>query len=190
MKKLFKILIAASVLSTGYAHAVDPERVGECADYADRYQATAEAQERFGQLRGSCEGIYDIDGVLYARAQAVIRSNRGGTVRIYLPATDTTIEAKPDSTGRVWVGNRKMRVRDLNRGDEIGIYLHLDRFFTEKVTEIALATPDESTEEIVMAPVREVAALPTTASPLPAIALLSGLLLTAGLFIRRFRRVA
>jgi len=190
MNKLFKILIAASVLSAGYAHAVDPQRIGDCADFADEYQATAEAQERFSDLRGSCEGIYEINGARYARAQAVVRSNRGGTVRLYLPATDKTIEATPDSTGRVYVGNRKYRIRDLNRGDEIGIYLSMDRFFEERVTEIALATPDESAETHVVAPVQEVAALPTTASPIPAIALFSGLLLTAGLFIRKFRRVA
>ncbi len=190
MNKFFRILIAASVLSAGYAHAVEPQRIGDCADFADQYQATAEAEERFSQLSGSCEGIYEINGARYARAQAVVRSNRGGTVRLYLPATDKTIETRPDSSGRVYVGNAKYRIRDLNRGDEIGIYLSLDRFFEDRVTQIALATPDASADPVVVAPVQEVAALPTTASPIPAIALFSGLVLTAGLFIRKFRRVA
>ena len=62
----------------------------------------------------------------------------------------------------MYVGNRKLRLRDLSRGDEIGIYLSVDKFAEEKVDEIAFATADESTEEIVVAPVEEIAALPTT----------------------------
>jgi hypothetical protein len=55
-----------------------------------------------------------------------------------------------------------MRVRSLNRGDEIGIYLSVDKFAQERVTEVAFATEDEHIEAIVVAPVEEVAALPTT----------------------------
>ena len=55
-----------------------------------------------------------------------------------------------------------MRVSTLGRGDKIGIYLSVDKFANERVTEIAFATEDEHVEEIVVAPVEEVAALPTT----------------------------
>ena len=190
MSHIIKILIGVLLLSSGYAYAVQPKRVGDCAEYRDRYQATEEAKTRFAGLEGTCEGIYDIDGVLYARAQAVIRSNRSGTVRLYLPATDKTIEAKPDQSGYVYVGGQKIRVRNLNRGDEIGIYLHLDKFFTEKVSEVAFATADTDEAPITIAPVTEVSALPTTASPVPALALVSGLFLAAGLFVRGLRRSA
>jgi len=191
MRKLIKpIIFASSLAVAGPALAVDPQRLGDCADFADRYQATAETRERFAQLRGSCEGIYDIDGAMYARAEMVVRSNRGGTVRLYLPATDQTVEVKPDMNRRVYVGGRKVRVRDLNRGDEIGLYLSMDRFFEERVTEVAFATEEGSAEEVYIEPVQEVTALPTTASPLPALGLFSGLLLAAGLFLRGYRRSA
>jgi hypothetical protein len=91
---------------------------------------------------------------------------------------------------RVNIGGRKVRPRDLNRGDEIGIYLSLDKFFENKVDEIAFATEESNPEPIAIAPVVEVAALPTTASPLPALALLSGLILAGGLFMRGRRRSA
>jgi hypothetical protein len=191
MRTLVKpIIFAVGLAAASPAVAVDPQRVGDCADFADRYQATAEASERFAQLRGSCEGVYDIGGALYARAEMVVRSNRAGTLRLYLPASDQTVEVKPDMSRRVYVGGRKVRVRDLNRGDEIGLYLSLDRFAEDRVTEVAFATEEGAAEEVYVEPVQEVTALPTTASPLPALGIFSGLLLAAGLFLRGYRRSA
>jgi hypothetical protein len=183
-------MVAFALVGTSSALAVDPQRLGDCADYADRYQATAETRERFGQFAGACEGVYDIDGALYARAEMVVRSNRAGTMRLYLPASDTTIEVQPDMNRRVYVGGRKVRVRDIDRGQEVSLYLSLDRFFEDRITEVAFATEEGSAEEVYVEPAREVAALPTTASMLPAAGLLSGLLLGAGLFLRGYRRLS
>ena len=55
-----------------------------------------------------------------------------------------------------------MRVSSLSRGDEIGIYLSVDRFAEERVTEVAFATEDDHESAVVVAPTEEVAALPTT----------------------------
>jgi hypothetical protein len=190
MKSLGKLLMVAFAFAgTAPAFAVDPQRLGDCADFADRYQATAETRERFSQFAGACEGVYDIDGALYARAEMVVRSNRAGTMRLYLPASDKTIEVKPDMNRRVFVGGRKVRARDLNRGDEISLYLSLDRFFEDRITEVAFATEEGSSEEVYVEPAQEVAALPTTASALPTVGLISGLLLAAGLFLRGYRRL-
>jgi hypothetical protein len=161
--KLIKTLVVACAFSAVSAYAVDPVRSETtCDQLGDKYEATAEAKERFSDLAGACEGVYDIDGKLYVRSQAVIRQVRGSKVRLYLPATDHTFEVKAQSDGRVWVGGRKMRVRDMSRGDEIGIYLSVDKFAEEKVDEIAFVAPEESAEEIVVVEVEEVAALPTT----------------------------
>ena len=118
----------------------------------------------------------------------MIRRASRGTVTLYLPATDRTFDATPDPSGRVWVGNRKMRVRDMNRGDEIGIYISIDKFFQDSVDEVAFAVPDDSAESHAIVPLAPAASLPTTASVLPALGLGSGLLLAAGLFMRRFRK--
>jgi len=133
-----------------------------CDERRDKYEPTAEAQERFADLQGSCEGVYTINGALYVRTEAVIRKKGMKTVTLYLPATDHTFEVTPDPNGRVWVGDRKMRMRDMNRGDRIGIYLSVDKLGTEKVDTIHFATDDEVTEESVEVTVEEVAALPTT----------------------------
>jgi len=161
--KLIQTLVVASAFCAVSAYAVDPVRSETtCDQLGEKYELTAEAKERFADLAGSCEGVYDIDGKLFVRSQAVIRQKWGNKVRLYLPATDHTFEVQAQSDGRVWVGGRKMRIRDMNRGDEIGIYLSVDKFAEEKVDEIAFVTEEEHVDAIVIVPVEEVEALPTT----------------------------
>ena len=161
--KLIQTLVVASAFFAASAYAVEPVRSEiTCAELGDNYEVTAEAKERFADLAGACEGVYDVDGKLYVRSQAVIRQKWGNKVRLYLPATDHTFEVQAQPDGRVWVGGRKMRIRDMSRGDEIGIYLSVDKFAEEKVDEIAFATPEEHAEEIVVVVIEEVEALPTT----------------------------
>lgn len=161
--KLIKTLVVACAFSAVSAYAVDPVKLDiTCAEIGEKYAVTAEAKERFADLVGTCEGIYDIDGAEYARAQAVVRQVRGNRVRLYMPATDHTFEVTADASGRVWIGQRKVRPRDLNRGDEIGIYLSVAAFTEERVTEVALVTEDDHSEDVVTVEVEEVAALPTT----------------------------
>jgi hypothetical protein len=161
--KLIKTLVVACAFSAVSAYAVEPVRSETtCDQLGEKYEVTEEAKERFADLAGSCEGVYEIDGNLYVRSAAVVRRVMNKKVRLFIPATSHTFEVETQSDGRVWVGNRKLRVRDLNRGDEIGIYLSVAKFAEEKVDEIAFATPDEHVEEIIVAPVVEVVALPTT----------------------------
>lgn len=161
--KLIKTIVVACAFSAVSAYAVDPVlSETTCAQLGEKYEVTAEAKERFADLAGSCQGVYEVDGALYVRAEATIRNVRGNKVRMYVPATDHTFEVMAKEDGRVWIGNRKIRPRDLNKGDEIGIYLSVDKFATERVTEVAFATEDDAVEAIVVAPVEEIEALPTT----------------------------
>jgi hypothetical protein len=161
--KLIKTIVVACAFSAVSAYAVDPVKSETtCAQLGEKYELTAEAEERFADLKGTCEGVYEVDGHMYVRSQAVIRNIRGRVVRLYLPATDHTFEVTAEADGRVWVGGRKLRVSQLGRGDKIGIYISVDKFANEKVDEIAFVAADESEEAIVIAPVKEVAALPTT----------------------------
>ena len=161
--KLIKTLVVACAFSAVSAYAVDPVKTDmTCEQMSEQYAVTAEAKERFADLVGTCEGIYEINGALYARAQAVIRNVRGRVVRLYLPATDHTFQVTAEADGRVWVGDRKMRIGDMGRGDRIGIYLSVDKFTNEIVDEIVLPTSDESEAEVVTVTVEEVEALPTT----------------------------
>ena len=112
--KLITTIAVASAFCAASAFAVEPTRSATtCAQLGESYEATAEAKERFADLAGSCEGVYEINGAKYVRTQAVVRNRRGNTVRLYLPATDHTFEVTADSGGRVWIGGRKMRVRKI-----------------------------------------------------------------------------
>ena len=166
--KLIKTLVVACAFSAVSAYAVDPVKTDmTCEQMKEKYAVTAEAEERFADLVGTCEGIYEINGAMYARTQAVIRNIRGRVVRLYLPATDHTFQVTAQPDGRVWVGDQKMRIREMGRGDRIGIYLSVDKFAEERVDEIVMASADEVTPdavevEVVTVEIEEVEALPTT----------------------------
>ena len=161
--KLVKLITVVCAFSAVSAYAVDPVRSEiTCEQLAEQYEATAEAKERFAELEGTCEGVYEINGHLYARSQAVVRSRVARTVRLFLPATGNTFEVVAQPDGRVWVGDTKIRTIDLNRGDEIGIYLSVDKFAEKRVDEISFATEDTHEEEVISISVEEVPALPTT----------------------------
>lgn len=161
--RFVRSMIVLSVFCASAAYAVDPQLSDiTCEQLGEQYEATPEATERFADLKGTCDGVYEVNGALYVRAQAVVRRANGSRVRLYMPATDHTFDLDADPSGRVHLGNSKIRVRDLNRGDEIGLYLSVDKFATERITEVALATEDAAPEEIVVTPVETVVALPTT----------------------------
>jgi hypothetical protein len=78
----------------------------------------------------------------------------------------------------------------LNRGDEIEIYLSVDKFATERaVEEVTLATEEATdpivSETVVAEPTQVAAALPTTGSPLPLVAALSATFIAVGSIVRR-----
>ena len=181
MKNLLKILacLLPLVAVNSWAAESTPSQYS-CTDF----QVTEDALRRFPDLKGACESVVERDGELYGLFRAVVRRASAGSVTLYLPATDHTFKVDPQPDARVLVGGRKVRPRDLNRGDEVRIYLSVSAFTKPQVEVIALVT---ETEEIVQQPVEAAPALPTTASPWPAIALGSLLLLGFGHFLRRRR---
>ena len=182
-----KMMIVASVCFASSAYAVDPKLSDvTCEQLGENLELTEEAKTRFADLRGTCEGVYEIDGHLYSRTQAEVRSRQRNKIVIYLPATDHTFSVTPDPEGHVWFGDRKVRASSVRRGDSLGIYVSVDKFTQDKVDEIHFAAADDSEVEIMPAVVEPVEALPTTASSLPLLALLSALLLGMGLMLRRF----
>jgi hypothetical protein len=93
----------------------------------------------------------------------------------------------------VVVQGRKVKPSTLSRGDEVEIYLSVDKFATERVVEeITLATEEpsqpivsEAVSEPAAEPTQVAAVLPTTGSPLPLVAAISLTLLGVGGLVRR-----
>lgn len=161
------------------------EEVTDSALTCDDFVPTEAALERFPDLVDACQGVVERDGELYAEFAAVVRrATNSGRTTLYLPATDRTFTVQPRDDVRVRVGNRRLRPRDLQRGDEIGIYLSLAEFARPNVEEIAMLS---EADVVVVHEVEATPALPTTASQLPATALIGLLMLAAGLVLRRVR---
>jgi len=136
--KMPALLIVAAVFLAAGANAQQTTALS-CKDF----RPSAEALERFPNLAGACEGIVERDGELFGLFRAEIRRVRGNEVTVYLPATDRTFRTVPDREMRVLVDGRKMRPRDLDRGDEIRLYLSVDKLSTPNVDEVALLTESE-----------------------------------------------
>ena len=141
--------------------AADPDYVMSCEDVITQLnrEVTDEGRARFADLAGSCLGVVDRDGALYMHTKMVVRRVRGNSVTLYIPANDSTVTVSPDSDARVEIGGRKMRPRDLSRGQELNLYVSVDKFTQPVIDEILLHTEDE---EMVSAPAEPTPALPTT----------------------------
>lgn len=125
----------------------------------DDFVPTDEYLERFPYLEGACESVVERNGELYGLFRAVVRRAGSRTVTIYLPATDQTFRVEPEEGTRVLIGGSKVRPRDLERGQEIRIYLATKAFSTPDIEEISLVT---DSEVIIHHAVEPVESLPTT----------------------------
>jgi len=189
--KVWKWMCVAAMCAAGPTFAATEPTTSElsCADF----KPTPEAAERFAALKGACDGIVQMNGTTYARFNAIVRrvSPGGGSVTLNLPATDNTFTVNPKPDARVLLDGQKVRVRELQKGQKIQIYLSTDEFAKPNIQEVELVREDSS--EVVPVAVEPVKALPTTATPLPLVATigLGALALGAALltFTRRRRAV-
>lgn len=154
-KSIASLLFVLAFLSSPTWAQDMTETALSCQDF----NPTQEALQRFPDLVGACEAVVDRNGELYGRFSAVVRRAGNRTVTLYLPATDHTFKVDTKSDARVLIGSRKVRPRDLVRGQEIQIYLSARQFSQPDIEEVALVT---ETEVIIDHPVEEVAVLPTT----------------------------
>jgi len=186
MKQLKFLILGLALGALQPAFAATEATASEltCADF----KPTAEAAQRFADLKGACEKIVTIDDRLYAKVRAIVRKASSSSVTLNLPATDHTFTVNPKTDARVLIGDKKVRPADLARGQEISIYLPIDRFAEPNIQEIALVTEDTASVVTYDVVEEKTPALPTTASPLPLIALIGVGLLALGGMTRRLNR--
>jgi hypothetical protein len=148
---------------------------------------------RLPEAEESCLGVQSREGELYAHFQAEVVGVSGNTVRAKFRQPDgeysETYAFEMQSDDRVTIDGRKYRYRDLSRGQELDIYLPGDRWefyipeeedFTVATT-VAVAMPYEPAQ-------MEPETLPKTASPLPLLGAIGGLLTMLGLGLIAIRR--
>jgi hypothetical protein len=179
--------------TAGFLLALSWTQVGVAQTCADLVFTGPVARE-FPDARNACIGVETREGRQYAHFQARIRSVRGNTVEAEFKMPDGTysrpISVTPNPDSRVRIQGRDYRWRDLSRGQELDVYLPPDRWelvvpegpqlaAAPTVTTLAIAEP---------APVVAATTLPRTASLLPLIGALGGMLTALGFAIAVIRR--
>ena len=181
--KAFLSLASAILLTFCFAATSAAQNQASALTCAD-FKPTAEALERFPDLKGACEAVVERDGELYAKFVAVVRRANNRSVTLYLPATEHTFTVRPDSDARVLLGGRRSRIGDLVRGQEVRIYLSTSQLASPNIEEVTFVTEEQV---LVVQRVTPAAALPTTASIWPTVGLAGLVLFMLGLTRRRLQ---
>jgi len=158
---------------------------------------TGSIAREFPKARDACLDVETrSDGRQYAHFQARITRVRGNTVEAEFKMPDGTygrsISVTPDPSARVRIAGRSYRYSELARGQELDVYLPPDRW------EIAVASDPDVDFAAAPAvalfglsdPSPAVAAntLPRTASPVPLVGALGGVLTVFGVLVLAIRR--
>ena len=157
---------------------------------------TGPVAREFPQARDACLGVETREGRPYAHFQARIRNVRGNTVEAEFKMPDGTysrpISVTPDPEARVRIAGRTYRWRDLSRGQELDVWLPPDRWeiVVPENPETQFAAASTVATLVISEPAPAVAAntLPRTASLVPAIGAVGGLLTVLGLVVAAIRR--
>lgn len=143
------------------------------------------------QASNACREVVVKDGRPFARFNAEIVSNRGGTVRAKFKKAGggftEVYEFNPDQSARLRIGGQNVRWWDVSAGQQLDIYLPPDRF--EIATHSDEADDFAATAAVVTTvTVTRSAELPTTASLVPLLGLLGSLFVAVGAGLNFTRR--
>lgn len=112
----------------GMAAAEKPRGVVECADLHWSAQVLAANPD----IALACQGVYEKDGVLYAKASIEVIRVQGSTLRFRTLLNDGSKggrrSVKLSSGWTVKIADRYYRAADLVEGQRLNIYLPEDRF--------------------------------------------------------------
>ncbi|MEJ2604384.1 MAG: hypothetical protein P8172_14045 [Gammaproteobacteria bacterium] len=164
----------------------------------DDLNFSAPMTQRFPDPNAACFEVISRDGRPYAQFKAIIERVRGNTVYAKFRLRDggrtDTYRFDMPADARVNIGGRTYRYRDLNRGQEVNVYLP-EGDWEVHIPETATFSTAAPTEVIVIRPVyeeppaaRSSSMLPSTASPLPLIGMLGGLFTGLGMVLFGIRR--
>ena len=151
----------------------------------------------------ACQEVVNYNGVLYAKFVAMVEQQAPTGTRIKFLHSDGTWGKEHLARNRLWVANiedKDIRILDLPLHQEANVYLPSEAFTVkaapvERVAEERVVEEKAVEEEYVApppppAPVKEKApvVLPTTAGPLPWLALFGGVFLLLGGALRLSRK--
>jgi hypothetical protein len=179
--------VGAAAVLLALAWAQPSMAQGNCGNI----QFTGDITNRFPQARNACLDVVTREGQQYAHFQARVARVQGNTVEAEFKLPDGTysrpISVTPAADARVRIQGRTYRYRDLSRGQELDLYVPPDRW--------EIAVPNDPEVEFVAATTvttfaiaQPAPSLPRTASPLPLLGALGGLLTALGFLVTMVRR--
>lgn len=188
------LTMAAALLALVAAPAAYAQDAPTCADL----EFAPQIIDALPQANEACREVVMKNGEPFARFSAEIVRNRAGTVRAKFKRADgswtETYAFNPDQSARVHVAGRSYLWRDIQRGQQLDLYLPSDRFEIATHSDEAVAFAETevviATIIVARAPREE---LPTTASFVPLVGALGGLFVALGAgigFVRRRIRQA
>ena len=141
-------------------------------------------------IASACQSVEERNGKKYVKFQGTVKRNENRGSRLVVNFKDggeVTLTPPPETN--LYVNGKKTPVADLARGDELNFYISEDRLaaqFPETETQTArliivpIVVRDQSSQQL--------ASLPSTASPLPLLALCGTLSLGMGGLLTLLRR--
>ncbi|HEX5788327.1 MAG TPA: hypothetical protein VFY03_09120 [Woeseiaceae bacterium] len=176
------VLIAAAMAQPATAQT-DMATSASC----DNIEFTSRVLDQLPNAKDYCLEVALRDNKLYAHfaSEFVRRSGSDVVLRFKTPdgSLSDPIEITPPENQRINMEGRNVRMRDLNRGDEIDIWLPHDRFevaLHETQDELIAASTVTTYAATIVEEETTAAALPSTASVVPLLGLLGALLATIG----------
>jgi hypothetical protein len=182
------LALAGALMATAMAQPAMAQADMATSASCDNIEFTSRVLNQLPNAKDYCLEVALRENKLYAHFATEFVRRSGADVVLRFKKPDGTlsdpIQITPPEDQRVNMDGRNVRVRDLNRGDEVDIWLPHDRFevaFHETQEEF-VAAPTVTTyaattvEEEQPAP----AALPSTASVVPLLGLLGALFATIG----------
>jgi hypothetical protein len=184
-------LLAAATMVFGAMLLVAPAQAQTMT--CDDIVFTGPVLSQFPNAKLFCTEVVQKDGKNYAHfnAEYVRHSGQDVTLRAKMPdgTYGDTVTVRAPEGQRIKINGRELRIRDLNRGDALDIYIPEDRWVA-----VFQDTPEEfveaaTVEEYDIAPAAATASsLPSTASPMPLVGLLGALFAALGFGGLSFRR--
>ena len=183
LKKTIAVTGLAVALASGSAVAQEKAESTSvtCADL----NWSAEVLARNPDIAQTCTAVYEKDGRLFAKVPVEVVRTRGNTMTFRTIHTDGTKgdsrSVTMDPSFRANIGGRNYRVSDLNRGQQLNVYLPEDRF-------ALVVEDDDGPDHADLVDIDDATAMPTTASPLFLIGMAGGAFLALGGVFTAIRR--
>jgi LPXTG-motif cell wall-anchored protein len=138
-------------------------------------------------IASACQGVEERNGKKYVKFQGTVKSNQNRGQRLVVNFKDggeVTLTPPPET--RLYVNGKKTPVSDLARGDQLNFYIAEDRLAAQ------FPETEGASARFVLVPIvireQQLASLPSTAGPLPLLALVGALSLGLGGLLSLYRR--